>query len=282
MQTFNIRRIKSYPTSDWPSGLMGEITQARSWGRIALLVLLSVLLGACSSKVVVVSDVPTPLVSKVPLNASMSFTEQFRNHVYIENERRRALSSLDFADAQIKMFNAVFSALTTLVDPAEGTHDLMIEPEVLDFQYTAPSETKLKQYEVWIKYRIKLLKPDNSKLADWTIKGYGKTPTALLTSATKAFNSAANVALRDVGAQLATRFAGQRKIKELVAAKHSGKAGAVVLSDASLIDASSSSSTAPQIEETSQSDQIANNPPNDTSDAGSTPEAKVNEEPSDE
>lgn len=188
--------------------------------KMAVLSLLA-MLSACASTVTVVSNVPTPLVTKVPLNVNMSYTDEFKNYVYVESEKKRALSSLNFADAQIGMFDSIFSGLATIVDPAAGTHDLTVEPEVLDFQYTAPSETKLKQYEIWIKYRIKLLNTDSSKLADWTIKGYGKTPTALLTSATKAFNSAANVALRDVGAQLATRFAGQRKIKDLIASKAS-------------------------------------------------------------
>ena len=92
-----------------------------------------------------------------------------------------------------------------------------MNPEILDFQYSAPAETKLKQYEIWIKYRLKLSNQENQKLADWTIKGYGKTPTGLLTSASSAFNSAATVALRDVGAQLSIRFARQRTIKQLLA-----------------------------------------------------------------
>jgi len=138
---------------------------------------LLMLLSACSSKVTVVGDVPTPLVQRVPLNVHMAYTEKFKNHVYTENEKRRALTSLNFADAQTEMFDAIFSGLATLVDADNPDKDLTIEPEVLDFQYTAPAETKLKQYEVWIKYRLKLLNKDDSKLADWTIKGYGKTPT---------------------------------------------------------------------------------------------------------
>ncbi len=184
-----------------------------------MIVLATLLLAACTSKVTVVGEVPRPLVEKVPLNVRLAYSEEFKNQVYTENEKRRALSSLNFADAQIQMFDTVFSGIANLVPADSSGHDVLVEPEVLDFQYTAPSETKLKQYEVWIKYRLKLTDASDAKLADWTIKGYGKTPTALLTSASKAFNSAANIALRDVGAQLATRFGGQRKIKELVASK---------------------------------------------------------------
>ena len=239
-----------------------------------------VLLGACASKVTVVSNVPTPLVTKVPLNVSMSYTDEFKNHVYTESERKRALSSLNFADAQIEMFDSIFGGLTNLVDSADGTQDLIIEPEVLDFQYTAPSETKLKQYEIWIKYRIKLLNPDDTKLADWTIKGYGKTPTALLTSASKAFNSAANVALRDVGAQLATRFAGQRKIKDLVAKKVAKKQSTELVPN---IESLSNFETA-QIEETvAPVDAVASSEVVEAAELGATAvEPDVEEESSDE
>ncbi|MCH2190275.1 MAG: hypothetical protein MK188_05060 [Gammaproteobacteria bacterium] len=178
-----------------------------------------VILAGCSTKVTVDADIPRPLVEKVPLNVHVKFTDEFRNHVYEENEKKRSLSSLDLAQAQMQMFSAVFSTLTNLVSADDPSKDLTVVPEVLDFQYTAPNETKLKQYEIFLKYRIKLLKSDDSSLADWVVKGYGKTPTALLTSAPQAFNSAANVALRDVGAQLATRFPGQRKIKAMIASK---------------------------------------------------------------
>ncbi len=204
MNNIKIERLKKY--------------KAVRFKVLGLLLMVS-LLSACANKVTVVADIPTPLVEKVPLNVHMSYTDEFKNHIYIENEKSRSLNSLNFAQAQQDMFDAIFGQLTTLVDAQSVSKDLTIEPEILDFQYTAPAETKLKQYEVWIKYRLKILGSDDAKVADWTIKGYGKTPTALLTSATKAFNSATNIALRDVGAQLATRFAGQRKIKALIDTK---------------------------------------------------------------
>jgi len=184
-----------------------------------------ILLGTsgCATNIVVKADIPPPLVEKLPLTGSITYTDKFKNYVYLEAEKqRRSLRSLDLATAQISLFDQIFGSLMTLVPekaaPEENPNiDLIIEPEILDFQYTAPVETKLKQYEVWIKYRLKLRNQNNQKLADWTIKGYGKTPTGTLTSASIAFNSAATVALRDVGAQLSIRFAKQRTIKQLLA-----------------------------------------------------------------
>ncbi len=182
-----------------------------------LMLLAMVLLGGCASSVVVKPDIPNPLVKRLPLNAGLVYTDTFKNYVYLENEKKRgSLKSIDFAVAQTTMFDRVFGALTNLVDVDDPSRVLSIEPQILDFQYTAPSETKLKQYEIWIKYRLKLRDADNASVADWTIKGYGKTPTGLLTSASSAFNAATNIALRDVGAQLSTRFPRQRVVKTLL------------------------------------------------------------------
>jgi len=185
--------------------------------KVMLALISLIMLSGCASSVVVKPDIPTPLVQKLPLNAGMVYNDTFKDYVYLENEKKRgSLKSLDFADAQITMFDQVFASLTNLVDSDDPSRNLTIEPEILDFQYSAPSETKLKQYEIWIKYRLKLRDANDARIADWTIKGYGKTPTGLLTSASSAFNSATNVALRDVGAQLSIRFPRQRVVKTLL------------------------------------------------------------------
>lgn len=183
-----------------------------------LVLVVTIFIGGCASSIVVKPDIPIPLVEKLPINAGLIYTDTFKNYVYLESEKKRnSLKSLDFALAQTTMFDQVFSVLTNLVSLDDSSMHLSIEPEILDFQYSSPSETKLKQYEVWLKYRLKLRDANNASIADWTIKGYGKTPTGALTSASSAFNSATNIALRDVGAQLAIKFPRQRVIKTFLA-----------------------------------------------------------------
>jgi hypothetical protein len=176
------------------------------------------LISGCASSIVVKPDIPNPLVKRLPLNTNLVYSDTFKNYLYVENEKKRgSMKSIDFTDAQAAMFEQVFGSLTNLVDSADPSKNLSIEPEVLVFQYSAPSETNLKQYEIWIKYRLKLRDGNNARIADWTIKGYGKTPTSMLTSAPSAFNAATNIALRDVGAQLSIRFPQQTVVKTLLA-----------------------------------------------------------------
>jgi hypothetical protein len=183
-----------------------------------LLMLISLaLLSGCASSIVVKPNIPSPLVEKLPLKTSLIYSDTFMSYVYLENEKKRSsLKSLDFTEAQTTMFQQVFGSLTSLLDPADPTKDISIEPVILDFQYSAPSETQLEQYEIWIKYRLKLRNVNDESIADWTIKGYGKTPTGMLTSAASAFSAATNIALRDVGAQLSIRFPRQRVVKTIL------------------------------------------------------------------
>ena len=179
-------------------------------------------LGGCASSVVVKGTIPDPLVEKLPLTASLSYNEEFTNYTYVESQKNRksVVSKFDFKDAQINMFDQIFGAILIL-DPADVNQtDLIIEPHVLDFQYSTPAETKTTQYEVWLKYRLQIMDGERQTLADWVIKGYGKTPTATLQSTGAAFNAAANVAMRDVGAQLAIRFGRQRSVQDLIAQKN--------------------------------------------------------------
>lgn len=183
--------------------------------RVCLLLALTWLSG-CASNVVVKGHIPKPLIERLAINGSIRYTEEFRNYRYTETEKKRALKTLDFTDAQMTMFDQVFGSLMRVVPLTSADKQLIIEPEILEIQYTAPRETKINQYEVWIKYRIKLVDENEQKIADWIIKGYGKTPTAMLGSNSAGFNSAAIVALRDAGAQLSIGFGRQSKIKALV------------------------------------------------------------------
>ena len=181
------------------------------------LVLIFLSLAGCgASKVTVTADIPQPLITKLPLTGYLSFTEEFKNYQYSENEKSRSLASLSFGPAQQIMFERIFSQLLNLSNEDASNADVVIEPEILDFQYTSPSETKLNLYEVWLRYRVKITDSQDKTLADWVVKGYGKTPTATLKTTSSAFNAATNIALRDVGAQLAIGFPNQSSIQGLL------------------------------------------------------------------
>jgi len=187
---------------------------------VGLFSLLALLTACGGGKVSVNADIPKPLVNTLPLNTHLYFTDTFANYQYQEKDKARSLSRLSFGDAQVILFERIFTQLVVLTPKADSPSlDLVIEPEILDLQYTSPKETKLNLYEVWLRYRVKITDPEDNIVADWVVKGYGKTPTATLKTANLAFNAATNIALRDVGAQLAIGFPKQPAVKALLKTK---------------------------------------------------------------
>ncbi|MBX2849080.1 MAG: hypothetical protein KTR16_12215 [Acidiferrobacterales bacterium] len=183
-----------------------------------LVVLNFIWLSACATTVTVTSDIPAPLVPKLSVQAEMIYTDEFKRYNYEEEEKGRGLRSIDFGEAQVALFDNIFGGLLNIVQPGISGQlvDMRITPSLLEFQYSAPRETRQKVYEIWLKYRLQITDNNNQEVADWVVKGYGKTPTALLTSADSAFNAATNIALRDVGAQLAIGFNTQPEIEEFL------------------------------------------------------------------
>ena len=129
--------------------------------RFCLLLMTLVLTGCGGSKVSVTADIPQPLVTTLPLTGYLSFTEEFKNYQYSEDEKSRSLARLTFGPAQQVMFERIFSQLLNLSSEGAANADVIIEPEILDFQYTSPSETKLNLYEVWLRYRVKITDGQN-------------------------------------------------------------------------------------------------------------------------
>ncbi len=186
---------------------------------IKTLFLLGLALGlsACASNVVVESDIPIPLMQKLPLSAKLQFSEEFLNYTHEETDKRRKLDTLNLGQAQADLFRTVFSSALTLLDDPNAPSDLIITPQILGLQYSEPRESTLNVYEVFLRYRITIDSPEQGEIADWVIKGYGKTPTAILSNANSAFSAATNVALRDVGAQISIGLPLQSSIKQFVA-----------------------------------------------------------------
>ena len=177
-----------------------------------------VMVSACSKTFVVVSDVPQPLVTQTNMSAKLAYSDEFRAYEYFEKNKKRGLEKVGFGEAQVSVFDRIFGSMFRLVTGDEQQADIIIEPQVLDFQYSMPSESKSTQFEIWLKYRLKITDRKNQDIADWVVKGYGKTPKTMLGSFLKSFNTAANIALRDVGAQLAIGFRNQPSIKDYLAA----------------------------------------------------------------
>ncbi len=187
------------------------------------------LLAGCASNVVVTppETFPQPLIKPLPLRLGVYFPESFETYVYErpvkqtrknkKNKKKKKKSKLkiDIGAAQTQMLRTVFDGMFTSVTEVSADaltqssdqYDLLLVPEVLDFQFASPRVTKVNVYEIWIKYQFTLQAGDGAAIANWVLPVYGKTPTKFLKSKDAAVNLATRVALRDCGAAFITGFA---------------------------------------------------------------------------
>ena len=195
-------------------------------------VLLVLVLSACTAKQVIVQgNFPEPLLEPLPLTIALLYPDAFINHEFYDEAKGRNESEwlVKTGDAQVAFWDTLFGGMFTKVvhirshddiHTYEQEVDAVLIPKVDELQYTIPLHTNVKVYEIWMRYRFRLVEleaihdhADGSlsfnpadSIADWTLTAYGKTPTAFLQSDETAVNMAAVVALRDAGAHFVTRF----------------------------------------------------------------------------
>lgn len=196
---------------------------------LCLSFLIVALLSGCTHTLIVEGKFPAPLVNEIPLVAGLHLPMEFKNYRYIEASADRAKWIIDMGEAQSSMFQTVLPGMfaqvqelnTLAMDTTNGGNtavvDFVISPRIEEFQYTLPSETKIKVYEIWLKYNVQVFDNRGELIADWILTAYGKTPTGFMQSDETALNQAVVVALRDAGANLALNFTNVPEMKAWLA-----------------------------------------------------------------
>lgn len=199
----------------------------------ALLLLCLTLLGAgCSSKQVIVEgNFPSPLLDPLPITVGVIYPSAFAQHEFFDEAKGRAESDwrVRTGEAQVEFWDILLTGMFDevvhirdweTVQTRGADIDGVLIPAIAELQYTIPTHTNVKIYEIWIRYQFRLVdvsaihqqedgalsfNPDE-RLAAWPITGYGKTPSRFIDDAEEAVNLAAVVALRDAGAHFVTTF----------------------------------------------------------------------------
>ena len=198
-----------------------RIRSLRVWSAIAA----GVFLAACSSNVIVESKFPSPLVEALPVRMGIIIPEELYNYIYQEEIRDESLWTIALGDANVAMLKPLYSKMfqeTRKVDavPTDESIDGVLKTTLEKFEFDVPVNEKNKFVEVWIQYQLSLFDPDGNMVTAWPVSGYGKHE--LGHSKEDAVQRAAIVAMREVGAAIATKFAQQPQIKNWLAEKQHG------------------------------------------------------------
>lgn len=189
---------------------------------VIALVLAVTMLGGCAKSVVIDSDFPEPVIEALPLAIGVHYAEDFANYRYSEDLPNDADWSFDLGDANVRLFDRIFSALfdiTSVVDgpggpgPAYAELDAVIVPAIEAFEFSLPRQSRSEQYSVWIRYNLHVYSPDGTLITTWPVSAYGQSDARTF-GADSAMEEAVIKAMRDAAASIIIGFAVEPKIKE--------------------------------------------------------------------
>ena len=190
----------------------------RSSARSTVAVLGLVCLGGCASQVEVDAEFPTPLIEPLPLTVGVVLDEALTEYEHYEEIPEQITWTIRLGAANREMLEQLLGTLFTMVPvdaiPTAETaseHDGVIKPELEKFEFEVPVRGRDNFAEVWMQYRLKLYEPDGDLVVDWPVSGYGKSE--IMRDREGSLNEAAIVALREVGAAIATQFPVQPEVE---------------------------------------------------------------------
>ena len=193
-----------------------------AWGLAALA--LVTLAGCGPVKLVANTNIPTPLVVKIPIAVALFIPKEFSS--YVHNEERWSTDwRVELGKAQtdgiMRLMNAMFETVIAVDSVSAGQAHAdsgvraILEPSVEEFAFVTPRDAGSPFFAVSIKYRVNIYLP-NGKLADsWGFTGYGTAPAQGLSSAPP-LQTATALAMRDAGAKLAVEFREQATVRGLL------------------------------------------------------------------
>ena len=199
------------------------ICRATRYCRLVLL-LASVLTGACSTDITIDGDYPSALTRQQPLHVGLVLDDTFTHYTFESSQEQDVTMAL--GESQIELFNQIFGDMfksstrfNTINQTSTSKVDLVVVPHVEEVQLAMPFETRLNVFEVWLKYNLQVFDSKGEPIADWLMTSYGKTQSRLLTSEKEALNQATTEALRDAGVRLVIGFHRVPEIRDWLASQ---------------------------------------------------------------
>jgi hypothetical protein len=214
---------------------MDEVTDRRgTWpvGRSAwrcgpLLTLLTLLGGCGATQFQVQSEIPEPLVTRIPVVVGFHLPAAFREAVHRE-ERDGVEYVIEIGPAQVagfgRLMNAMFTRSVAVTEPAAAAVTDpeirgVLEPVLEDLSFVTPRDTGTPLYAVSLKYRINAYRPNGEFVDSWSFTGYGtQAASSIPGQGTGLLQKAAAIAMRDAGAKIAVEMREQAIVRGLIQA----------------------------------------------------------------
>lgn len=184
---------------------------------------LLVLAGCGAVKVIASTNIPSPLVTKIPVGVALYMPAEFAGYVHKE-ERWSTDWHIELGKAQSEGLTRLFNAMFERVVPVDsvnagaqlgGDIKAILEPSVEEYAFVTPRDAGSPFFAVSIKYRVNVYAPDGRLADSWGFTGYGTSPSQGLSNVAP-LTEATALAMRDAGAKLAVEFRDQAVVRGLL------------------------------------------------------------------
>ncbi len=174
----------------------------------------------CGGVVNLSPNFPAPLTGKLPLTAQVQYPPSLRDFTHVEEAMDTTRWTVELGRPSIRMLNSVLGASLTLVpaDTAGARPDLIIQPEILRFEFGVPGRSKVDVPAAWVEFDVRITSGDGAPLTKLTIPGYGEG-SRRSGGLGKSLSEAAEYALRDAGATLTQEITRDAAILALIGSK---------------------------------------------------------------
>jgi hypothetical protein len=197
-----------------------DASRATGW----IVAIAALLLAGCGPvKLVATTNIPPPLVVKIPVSVALFVPREFADYAHDE-ERAGTDWHIEIGKAQTdglsRLLNAMFARVVRIDNLNAGASagpDIraILEPSVEEYAFVTPRDAGSPFFAVSIKYRINVYTPDGRLADSWGFTGYGTAPSQGITSDAP-LTKATALAMRDAGAKLATEFREQAIVRGLI------------------------------------------------------------------
>jgi hypothetical protein len=191
-----------------------------------LLLCAMAVVGCAPTRFEATSDVPQPLIEKIPVVVGVHLPLEFREKVYEEKRESGAQYSIALGKAQSAGIMRIFEALFLRVVPVPSPADAakvdpeirgVLEPVLEDYAFVTPTDSGTQAYAASLRYTIRLYAPQGELVDSWTFTGYGSQPaSAFPGKGDAALQAATRLAMRDAAAKLAAEFHEQAIARGLI------------------------------------------------------------------
>jgi hypothetical protein len=193
------------------------------------------LTGCGPARLTVVANIPTPVVSAMPLSVALRLPKTFAEYVQ-KDELGQSKLEIELGAAQTNAFKTVTAAMfqrtLMLSDAAAGDAALMaaqnvqalIEYKLDSYIYLQPTSGGSEFYSATVGYQLELRTPDGQTLGSWIYEGYGSVP-ARGANQKEGITRATALAIRDACANIAVHLPQQEIVQNLLAPTTATNAG---------------------------------------------------------